>query len=211
MVISKKEYLKNWRRNQKELQNLFEEEIPALASLSEASDSEGEQMRVKIANVSGNDPFSETSELKKTVYDHHEELTSAFQSTIEHLTDSDNDLGGERKIEIDFEENCENISSDIAEWASKNLITHTVLRELLVILKNHGHSDLPRDPRTLLKVPRIIVSKQKCGGDYVYLGLRSIISNYLSNPANNFDIVELVLTLMVCLYLSQPGHSCGQS
>ena len=65
--MSKKEYLKNWRRNQTELQNLFEEEIPALASLSEASDSEGEQVRVKIVNVSGNDPFSETSELEKTV------------------------------------------------------------------------------------------------------------------------------------------------
>ena len=65
----------------------------------------------------------------------------------------------------------------------------------MVILKNHGHSDLPRDPRTLLKVPRIIVSKQKCGGDYVYLGLRNIISNYLSNPANNFDIVELVVNI----------------
>ena len=32
LVMSKKEYLKNWRRNQTELQNLFEEEIPALAS-----------------------------------------------------------------------------------------------------------------------------------------------------------------------------------
>ena len=100
-----------------------------------------------------------------------------------------------KKMEIDLEENGENISSDIAEWASKNLITHTVLRELLVILKNHGHSDLPRDPRTLLKVPRVIVSTQNCGGDYVYLGLRSILSNYLLNLANNFDIVELVINI----------------
>ena len=29
-----------------------------------------------------------------------------------------------KKMEIDLEENGENISSDIAEWASKNLITH---------------------------------------------------------------------------------------
>ena len=195
--MSKKEYLilKNWRRNQTELQNLFEEEIPALTSLPEASDPEGEQMRVKITNVSGNDPLSETSEFEKTVYDDHEELSSAFQSTIEHLMDSDNDLDEERKMEIDFEESGENISSDTAEWASKNLITHTALRELLVILQNHWHSDLPRDPRTLLKVPRIIVSTQKCGGDYVYLSLRSIVLNYLSNPANNFHIVELVINI----------------
>ena len=193
--MSKKEYLKHWRRNQTELQNLFEEEIPALTTLSEASDSEGEQMRGEIANVSGNNPFSETSELEKTVYDDHEELSSAFQSTVEHLTDSDIDLDEERKMEIDFEENGEKISSDIAEWASKNLITHTALRELLIILKNHGHSDLARDPKTLVKVPRIIVSTQKCGADYVYLGLRSIISNYLSNLANNCAIVELVINI----------------
>ena len=51
--MSKKEFLQNWRRNQTELQNLLEGEIPALASLSEVSDSEGEQMSVKSDNVSG--------------------------------------------------------------------------------------------------------------------------------------------------------------
>ena len=51
-------------------------------------------------------------------------------------------------------------------------------KELLVILKNHGHSSLPKDRGTLLKVRRIIVSTHKCG-DYVYLGLRSIISDFL--------------------------------
>ena len=108
-----------------ELKNLFEEEIPALVPSTEASDFEGEQMRAKIANVSCEDSFSETSELEKTVYDDHEELSSAFQSTVvEHLTDSDNDLDEEGKMEIDIEENGENILSDIAEWASKYLITH---------------------------------------------------------------------------------------
>ena len=97
------------------MQNLCEEEIPVLTSLSEASDFEGEQMRVKIANVSGNDPFSETSELEKTVYDDHEELSFGFHSAFEHLADSDNDLDEGRKVEIDFEENGENISSGIVE------------------------------------------------------------------------------------------------
>ena len=191
--MSKKEYLKHWRRNQAELQHLFDEEIPALVSSLEASDFEGGQMRVKTANVSCEDSFSETSKLEKTVYDDHEELPSAFQSTVERLTDSDNDLDEEEKLEIDIEENGENILSDIAEWVPKNVITHTALRELLVILKNHGHPSLPRDPRSLLRVPRITGSTQECGGDYVYLGLRSVISNFLSNPANNCDILELII------------------
>ena len=94
----------------------------------EASDSEGEQMRVKVADASCDDPFSETSELEKTVHDDQEELPSAFQLTAGHLMDSDNDLDVERKVEIDLKENGENILSDIAEWVSKNLITHTALR-----------------------------------------------------------------------------------
>ena len=51
-------------------------------------------MRVKIVNVNGNDPFSETSEFEKTVYDDHEELSSAFQSTVEHLNGWMNLLNG---------------------------------------------------------------------------------------------------------------------
>ena len=56
--MSKKEYLKHWRRNQAELQKLFEEEIPASVSSPEASDFEGEQMRANIANVNYENSFS---------------------------------------------------------------------------------------------------------------------------------------------------------
>ena len=57
--------------------------MPALVSSPEASDFEGEQMRTKTVNVSCEDSFSETSELEKTVYDDHEELSSAFQLTVD--------------------------------------------------------------------------------------------------------------------------------
>ena len=65
----------------------------------------------------------------------------------------------------------------------------------MVILKNHGHSSLPKDPRILLKVPRIIVSILKCEGDNFYLGLRSIISYFLWNPAKHCDILELIINI----------------
>ena len=114
---------------------------------------------------------------------------------VEYLMDSYNDLDEERKMEIDFQDSGKNISSHITEWASKNLKTHTALRELLVILKNHGHSSLPKDPRILLKVATIIVSTLKCGGDNFYLGLRSINSYFLRNPAKHCDILELIINI----------------
>lgn len=46
MVMLKKEYLKHWRWNQTELQNLLQEEIPALVFSPEASEFEREEMRV---------------------------------------------------------------------------------------------------------------------------------------------------------------------
>ena len=54
---------------------------------------------------------------------------------------------------------------------------------------------LTKGSKALIKVPRIIVSAKKCVGNFVYLGLISIIFNYLSNPENNFDIVELVINI----------------
>ena len=48
---------------------------------------------------------------------------------------------------------------------------------------------------TSLKVPRITATAQKCGGDYVYWRWRSIISNFLSKPANSCDIVELIINI----------------
>ena len=39
----------------------------------------------------------------------------------------------------------------------------------------------------------IVFSTYKCGGYYVYLGLRSIISNFLLNPVNTCVIVEIII------------------
>ena len=73
----------------------------------------------------------------------------------------------------------ENISKELSEWILRNKITRTASNELLSILRKHGHNELPKCTRTLLKTPRNYSIKAKCGGSYIYLGLQRGITRTL--------------------------------
>ena len=71
---------------------------------------------------------------------------------------------------------------ELASWATKNQLSRSALGDLLSILRREGH-DLPKDPRTLLGTPRSINIIDKCGGQYIYLGIESRIIKLLErNP-----------------------------
>ena len=75
-----------------------------------------------------------------------------------------------------------NIGHDLSVWASSHVLSTACVRDLLKILRCHGHSDLPRDPRTLLQTPREISVETKFGGDYFYLGIeRELAKKVQSN------------------------------
>lgn len=58
-------------------------------------------------------------------------------------------------VEGEFDNNPQqNLSASLASWAVRNHCTQACVKELLNILRHHGHSDLPKDSRTLLKTPR---------------------------------------------------------
>ena len=74
------------------------------------------------------------------------------------------------------------LQSLLVVWALKNGISHTALRELLIILRLWH--DLPKDPRTLLSTPRFKVPTiQMCGGLYIHYGLiKAVIERLQRNP-----------------------------
>ena len=74
--------------------------------------------------------------------------------------------------------------SSLAHWATKNQITRTAVDQLLDILRIQGHS-LPKDCRTLLGTPRVIVSQDKCGGQYIYFGIEVGVLKLLAKRKNN--------------------------
>jgi len=76
------------------------------------------------------------------------------------------------------------IRNQLAEWAVDNNITHSALSSLLSILKQH-HTNLPTDPRTLLKTPHTYNVKEIVGirgqvGQYYHFGLAAGINELLS-------------------------------
>ena len=85
-------------------------------------------------------------------------------------------------IDFDFlssesENDCStsDIQREIAEWAVLFLIKNDALSALLCILRKHG-LQLPKDARTVLKTPANLNILQKCGGSYIYFGLKKRFS-----------------------------------
>nr|XP_047135940.1 uncharacterized protein LOC124813231 [Hydra vulgaris] len=68
-------------------------------------------------------------------------------------------------------------------------MTHVQVNGVLSVLRKHGF-DVPKDSRTLVKSTRTIVTYKKCGGDYLYFGLRKIITQSLEIDDSN-EILNL--------------------
>ncbi|MGL5101236.1 MAG: hypothetical protein ACRC6N_01530, partial [Plesiomonas sp.] len=65
------------------------------------------------------------------------------------------------------------LCSDLADWTVTHNQTHKSLNDLLKILREHGHSELPKDSRTLLCTPKVVECQAKCNGEYIYYGLET--------------------------------------
>jgi len=79
-------------------------------------------------------------------------------------------------IEIPQFEDLPNAKIELAKWALRHKITHVALGDLLSILQtNPDLSDIPKDPRTLLKTPSTTSIKKIGGGTYHHFGLKKEI------------------------------------
>ena len=81
---------------------------------------------------------------------------------------------------------------DLASCASKNNWTQSSVNELLSILVKHGHTDIPKDARTLLGTPRNVPVQEQCGGQYIYLGIKSGLEKIL----NGLDTTDTTCNLI---------------
>lgn len=106
-------------------------------------------------------------------------VSSSSESEAEDISEDpiDNTEGTEANIEI---------GQQIAGWATKHSCTRVALNELLEILRHHGNR-LPKDVRTLLQTPKIVVTADKCGGKYIYFGLESGILRNLAQKMYHSD------------------------
>jgi len=141
------------------------------------------------------------------------------------LSSSDSEVEGEASL-----------TEDLVQWMNRHDIKRTAADDLLKLLKGHGHTSLPSSARTLLKTDRMVVSEEKSGMNYIYLGLgNTLVKNFDKYPdeikqttkilhiALNVDGLPLfhssntVLWPVLCSILIQPitvfpiAITCGKS
>ncbi|KAK3868236.1 hypothetical protein Pcinc_026365 [Petrolisthes cinctipes] len=76
------------------------------------------------------------------------------------------------------------ITSDLVSWINKHQIKHNAADDLLKLLKEHGSNTLPLSARTLLKTDKNVLTKEKSGMSYIYLGLeKSLVRNFEKYPS----------------------------
>ncbi|XP_060577087.1 uncharacterized protein LOC132734366 isoform X2 [Ruditapes philippinarum] len=163
-------YLRRWRK--------FHAEATAIAL--ESSSSEDEISALDERNSSWNES---------------ENASGSSVEESDNSVDSVNDYGFVQNIESsdtetcqsdpDFSENEElpSFREKLSAWASTNKLTKGTVDELLQILKKEGHAELPKDSRTLLQTPRTVDCEDKCGGKYIYYGLRNGFLKILTHSA----------------------------
>lgn len=115
----------------------------------------------------------------------------------------------EKQPEIagDLDENRLDLCNDLADWAVTNNQSHKSLNDLLQVLRNHGHNDLPKDSRTLLCTPKVVERQARCNGEYIYYGLETgICRTLLQCPASPDHIAVTINVDGVPLFRSSAAQ-----
>ena len=172
-------YFQRWRRNHAEAAALA-----AYASSENDSDEAGPRVR-EAAEAS-------TSELSDSECCAESESYYLFSSVSEgdgYMTDGARSHGNEYNSEH------QGLPQLLAAWTARHNITRCALNDLLGILRLLGH-EVSKDARSILKTPRSITTLEKCGGQYIYLGLEKGILHRLYN-ADEYSgtVVQLLVNV----------------
>lgn len=111
-----------------------------------------------------------------------------------------NDISSNESIScVKFQnENCTDgdIQSNLAAWAVECQISHTALKALFHILKQHScFSTFPIDPRTFLKTPRKQEVRLVAPGIYYHFGLFNSLSNIITSTKNNDNCIKITINI----------------
>ena len=179
---------RRYRRNKKELLSILNK------------DSSDENHRNKLTddpdniNVSMSD--TEVYTTNKMPYSSAKSSSSAID--IEYIDSFGNDYGyiaSPQSSDSDSDEyltDSESLIDHLASWVNKYNCTRDCTNDLLKILRERG-DDLPKDCRTLLSTARVVDYKEKCGGSYLYLGIK----NGIINALESFQQEEVLLDVNI--------------
>lgn len=97
----------------------------------------------------------------------------------------------------EFESERESFPEQLRKWVTKHQVKHNAIDDLLKILQENGHSDLPVTARTLLRTPRVVKTERRSGMDFIHLGLESGLLETLRNYPK--EVCQSIKTLNVAI------------
>ncbi|XP_047133379.1 uncharacterized protein LOC105846009 [Hydra vulgaris] len=170
MSASRKDYLKNWRKLNKSVLEETRETVD-VCNVNCAPPQE-EEVRAYFHSSS-----QSCSNLRVE-----ENMEVRSSDSPEYLSDSSSDRNS-----FNSTTSRENLSGDLASWCLEFNCSQAAMNSLLDILRKHGNM-LPKDARTLLKVPQEVQCVQKCGGTYYYFGLEAGIKKNLTGSESEISL-----------------------
>ena len=122
-------------------------------------------------------------------------MTEEYITTISLYSESDDTSDESEASELSSSEDegqepSDGLNSLLRKWAVKHAYTRGSINELLGLLKSVGH-DLPKDARTLLRTKTSVDYKNKCGGQFIHLGLVNGIEKTVRSYNYDHDTILL--------------------
>ena len=116
------------------------------------------------------------------------------EDTIDMVTDTslpdngfepfnEDELFGQHEEEDAEEDETFDLRKQLSYWCIHNGVTHNATNQLLDILIQADHTDLPKDKRTLCGTLQDISVQQKCDGKFVYMGVEKGIKTVFNQHA----------------------------
>ncbi len=97
--------------------------------------------------------------------------------------------------ESDYElEHSADLCKDLRTWGSNSGLSREKFNELLSIMRSHN-IDVPKDMRTVLKTPKHVTDVSKCGGKYLYFGLKKGIKAFLKHQQFEEELIQLKINI----------------
>ena len=177
-------YLKKWRSIQARVTELaqssdeHDEHDNQLNQVAQTNCSDAEAIQTNTEDVCISPAAShgqQTSSASESDY-YSSDHDFVWDDSFENMSSSTSSDSGHVEVKP-------NLSVSLAAWVVKYNVPREGTNALLDIFRQHGHR-MPADSRTLLQTPQTCDVEDKCGGKYLYFGLKSGILKILAqNPA----------------------------
>lgn len=171
--MSKDSYWRRWRRNH-----------AAARALALASSSDDEEIQNLEHQTQAELPIQNLGHISHDTGDNLDEHSESDEHTESDFGLSDTILSSSDGVS-EIEE--KSLREQLAAWSTKNRLSKTCVDDVLKILCSNGHTDLPKDSRTLLKTPKLIEFVEKCGGQYIYFGMKDGLKTIVSLKSFSLD------------------------